>query len=239
MLLALLGRYRLKGLEDIAGERIDLYNVLELSLHYKHLFSGSQGIVRVLQKQHEEEVFELQVHILQEGSIELVRSMIKQWFSNLTPGNFKRLFEMMQLNQLKIGENRKLIPEYLKKDNYVKFFQYMNLFRREFQSSKDLNILLVLMLQITTEVDLDYISISLLVETLVHHITTPNANIHPSTSVFYIFKLKEYILQHLGVPSVHISNTFVVQCTKLLNYIASLSLDRYEVNEDAYSIVSD
>uniref|UniRef100_A0A1Q3F166 Putative death-receptor fusion protein n=1 Tax=Culex tarsalis TaxID=7177 RepID=A0A1Q3F166_CULTA len=115
----------------------------------------------------------------------------------------------------------------------------MNLFRREFQSCKDLNILLVLMLQISTEVELETSSIALLVETLVHHITTPSASIHPSTSVFYIFKLKEYILQNLSVPSSIIGATFVAQSAKLLSHIASLSLDRYEQNEDAYAIVSE
>ncbi|XP_021694480.1 uncharacterized protein LOC5574533 [Aedes aegypti] len=239
ILMALLGRYRLESLEEMGGERIDLYRALELSLHYKHLFSGSQGIVRVLQKQQDDRIFELEVKILKEGSIELVRTMIKQWFSNLTVGDYRRLFRMMQLDQLKIGENRKFMPHYLKDNNYVKFFQYMNLFRKEFQSSKDLNILLVLLLQITAENSIDYMSMSLLIETLVHHITTPNAHIHPSTSVFYIFKLKEYILQQLGVPSVHFCNTIVTQCTKLLNHIASLSLERYEANEDAYGIVSE
>ncbi|XP_058445159.1 uncharacterized protein LOC131426443 [Malaya genurostris] len=239
VLLALLSRYQLNKLDELAGERIDVYAALELSLHYKHLFSGSQGIARMLHKQQEEEIFELEVRILQRGSIDLVRSMIKQWFSNLTPGDFRKLFLMMDLDQLRVGENRKLMPEYLKKDRFVKFFQYMNLFRREFQSCKDLNILLVLMLQITTEIDLDYASMSLLVETLVHHITTPNEHIHPSTSVFYIFKLKEYILQQIGVPSMNVCNTFVVQCTKLLSYIASLPLERYEPNEDAYGIVSE
>lgn len=239
VLMALLGRYRLESLENMAGEKIELYQTLELSLHYKHLFSGSQGIVRVLQKQHDDGIFELQVKILQEANIELVRTMIKQWFSNLTVGDFRKLFKMMELDQLKIGENRKFMPPYLKQNNYVKFFQYMNLFRREFQSSKDLNILLVLLLQVTAEINLDYMSIALLVETLVHHITTPNPNIHPSTSVFYIFKLKEYILQQLGVPSVHVSKTIVTQCTKLLNHIATLSLERYEANEDAYGIVSE
>nr|XP_029715577.1 LOW QUALITY PROTEIN: uncharacterized protein LOC109397820 [Aedes albopictus] len=239
VLMAFLGRYRLESLEEMSGERIDLYRALELSLHYKHLFSGSQGIVRVLQKKQDDRVFELQVKILQDGSIELVRTMIKQWFSNLTVGDYRKLFKMMQLDQLKIGENRKFMPGYLKDNNYVKFFQYMNLFKREFQSSKDLNILLVLLLQISAETSLDYMSMSLLIETLVHHITTPNAHIHPSTSVFYIFKLKEYILQQLGVPSVHVCNTIVAQCTKLLNHIASLSLERYEANEDAYGIVSE
>ncbi|XP_062540045.1 uncharacterized protein LOC134207967 [Armigeres subalbatus] len=239
VLMALLGRYRLDLLEEMSNERINLYQALELSLHYKHLFSGSQGIVRVLQKQQDDCIFQLQVKILQEGNIELVRTMIKQWFSNLTVSDFRKLFRMMQLDQLKVGENRKFMPVYLKENNYVKFFQYMNLFRREFQSSKDLNILLVLLLQITTEINLDYSSIALLIETLVHHIITPNANIHPSTSVFYIFKLKEYILQQLGVPSVHVSNTIVTQCTKLLSHIATLSLERYESNEDAYGIVSE
>ncbi|KAL9696183.1 hypothetical protein quinque_015468 [Culex quinquefasciatus] len=239
ILLALLGRYQFKYLECLAGEQIQLYPTLELSLHYKHLFSGSQGIVRVLQKQGDDRVFELQVKILMYGEIGLVRTMIKQWFSNLTQADFRRLFQMLQLDQLKVGENRKLIPEYLKRDNFVKFFQYMNLFRREFQTCKDLNILLVLMLQISTEVELESSSIALLVETLVHHITTPSASIHPSTSVFYIFKLKEYILQNLSVPSSIIGATFVAQSAKLLSHIASLSLDRYEQNEDAYAIVSE
>ncbi|XP_053685278.1 uncharacterized protein LOC128734895 isoform X2 [Sabethes cyaneus] len=239
VLMALLGKYQLRHLEEMAGERIDLYAALALSLHYKHLFSGSQGIVRILQKQQDEDLYELEVKILQEASIDLVRTMIKQWFSNLTAGDLKKLFHMMQLDQLRVGENRKLIPEYLKKNNFAKFFQYMHLFRREFQSCKDLNILLVLMLQIATEAELEPIPMALLVEILVHHITTPNTNIHPSTSVFYIFKLKEYILQRIGTPSVNLCNTFVAQCTKLLNYIASLSLERYEPNEDAYGIVSE
>lgn len=58
ILLALLGRYQFKYLESLAGEQIHLYPTLELSLHYKHLFSGSQGIVRVLQKQQDDRVFE-------------------------------------------------------------------------------------------------------------------------------------------------------------------------------------
>ncbi|XP_055586343.1 uncharacterized protein LOC129739009 [Uranotaenia lowii] len=239
VLLVLLGRYKLSTLEEYAGEEIGLYAMLEMSLHYKHLYSGSQGIVRVLQKQQDDNIFELQVRILKRGSIYLVRSMIKQWFSNLTPSDFRKLFQLMQLDQLKIGENRKLMPYYLKENNYIKFFQYMNLFKKEFQSCKDLNVLLVLMLQISTEVDLDHLSITLMVETLVHHIVTPNAHIHPSTSVFYIFKLKEYILQQVGVPSVHVCNTFVTQCTKLLHYIASLPVERYAANEDAYGLVSE
>ncbi|XP_055632579.1 uncharacterized protein LOC129773049 [Toxorhynchites rutilus septentrionalis] len=237
LLYILLGIYQLSTVEHAVGGKIGLYDMLELSLHYKHLFSGGQLIVRTLQKQRDEGIFELEVKILQRANIDLVRTMIKQWFCNLTRGDFKLLFKMMQLDKLRIGENRKSMPEYLKENDYVKFIQYMHLFRREFQSCPDLNILLVLMLQIATEVDLDHVGIGLIVETLVHHIVTPNNHIHPSTSVFYIYKLKEYILKHLGVASGNVCSAFVVQCTKLLNYVASLPLKEYELNEDAYGIV--
>ncbi|KFB34922.1 AGAP000676-PA-like protein [Anopheles sinensis] len=117
--------------EDVAAKRAfhlgELQPALQQSLRYKHLVSGGQALLRAFASEEVSGWLAVSVRL---WDIELLHSMAKYWFTNVTPKCFSNVFNRLLLHQLPTDENQ--LPAYLNSDKHGKLFLLTNLFKREF-----------------------------------------------------------------------------------------------------------
>ncbi|XP_053677988.1 uncharacterized protein LOC128728391 [Anopheles nili] len=218
VLVILLGQYKLITIMQDLGINFDLLRpALELTLKYKHLFTGGQALIRMLHRDQEmqEFVYKLVVTVIENEPIQQLHNMSKYWFSSMAPKDYKNIYQMLELDDL----DPTCMPIYLMGK---KIFFVTHLFRREFQSHAHLNVLLWRLSEFADRPKLlPADSLVLLMETLVHHIMTCK-NTDKIDKLHLTTKIMKYVLAVIEEPGyINVCNVSVTLFGKLLNHMAN------------------
>uniref|UniRef100_A0A182RYS0 DUF2428 domain-containing protein n=1 Tax=Anopheles funestus TaxID=62324 RepID=A0A182RYS0_ANOFN len=229
LLVILLGQYTLPALLTPLGlDMVLLGNALRLSLKYKHLYTGGQALIRLLNKEQRLSsfVYELVGTVIVEEEIDLVQVMAKYWFSCLTPKDYRTIYrDHLSLDALITNYFAPImvehpLPAYCVSNKYEKLFLLAYLFRRELQKHTYLRPFLLYLCELAeTQKPLPPATLGMLIESLGYYIiacgATDKLNTHRLTT-----HLTQYVLEVMETPGhLAVCNTIVTVCQKLLKHI--------------------